>query len=100
MASQAILGIVLFCLGFPDQALARSNPGIADARRLVHQPSLAITLAFGARLLSLVEDNAALDELANELIAVATEQGFPLWRAFGTIYRGWFKVNNGKVAEG
>ena len=51
-------------------------------------------------LLSLVGDNAALDERADELVAVATEQGFPFWRAQGTIYRGWVKVKNGDVAEG
>jgi predicted ATPase len=31
---------------------------------------------------------------------VATEQGFPHWRAVGTIFRGWVKVKNGDVAEG
>jgi len=31
---------------------------------------------------------------------VATEQGFPHYRAEGTIYRGWGKVKNGNVAEG
>ena len=31
---------------------------------------------------------------------MATEQGFPYWRALGTIYRGWVKVKNGDVAEG
>jgi predicted ATPase len=31
---------------------------------------------------------------------VATEQGFPQYRAMGTIYRGWVKVNKGHVAEG
>jgi predicted ATPase len=31
---------------------------------------------------------------------VAIEQGFPVWRAQGTIYRGWVKVKNGDVAEG
>ena len=98
--SQAFLGIVLFCLGFPDQALARSNAAIAEARRLAHPPSLAASLAIGARLLSLVGDNAALDERADQLVAVATEQGFPYWRALGTIYRGWVKVKNGDVAEG
>jgi hypothetical protein len=30
--SHAILGMVLFCLGFPDQALAWSNAGITEAR--------------------------------------------------------------------
>ena len=37
----------------------------------------------GARLLSLVGDDAALDERADQLVAVATEQGFPYWRAHG-----------------
>ena len=31
---------------------------------------------------------------------MATEQGFPLWRALGTIYRGWVKVKNGDVTRG
>jgi adenylate cyclase len=34
--SQAWLGIVLLCLGFPDQALARSNAAIAEAQRLAY----------------------------------------------------------------
>jgi hypothetical protein len=37
---------------------------------------------------------SALDERADQLIAVATEHGFPLWGAQGTIYRGWAKVKN------
>jgi predicted ATPase len=98
--SQAYLGIVLFCLGYPDQALARSGAAIAEARRLAHPPSLAASLTIGTRLLSLDGDNAALDERADQLIAVATEQGFPFWRALGTIYRGWGKVKNGDAAEG
>jgi predicted ATPase len=57
-------------------------------------------LATGIRLLSLVGDDAALDVRAHELIAVATEQGFPHWRAQGTINRGWVKVKNGDVTEG
>jgi hypothetical protein len=61
VASQAFLGIVLFCLGFPDRALAQSNAAIAEARRLAHPPSLAGSLTIGARLLSLGGDNAAVD---------------------------------------
>ncbi len=98
--SQGLLGIVFFCLGYPDKALARSNAAIAEARSLAHRPSLALSLSFGASLLSLVGDDAALDERADELVAVATDQGFPAWRAAGTIYRGWITVKNGDVAEG
>jgi hypothetical protein len=82
------LRIVLFCLGYPDQALARSNAAIAEERKLAHPRSLAVSLTYGSRLLSLVGDDAALGERADQVIAVATEQGFPVWCAAGTIYRG------------
>ena len=98
--SQALLAVVLFCLGFPDQALAQSNAAIAEARRLAHPLSLAVTLGVGSILLSLVGDDAALGERADQLVAVATEQGFLQWRAHGTILRSWVKVKNGDVTEG
>jgi predicted ATPase len=97
---QPFLGIVLFCLGFPDQALAQSNAAIAEARRLAHPASLAGSVGLVAVLLSLVGDNAALDERTEEFVAVAAEQGFPYWVAAGTIFRGWVKVKNGDVTEG
>jgi len=98
VSSQAELAIVLFCLGFPDQALAQSNAAIAEARTLAHPPSLAVSLAANARLLSLVGDNTALDDRAAQLVAVTTEQGFPYWGAQGTIWLGWVQVKNGDMA--
>jgi predicted ATPase len=98
--SQLLLGIVLFCLGYPDQGLAQSNAAIAEARRLAHAPSFAQSLTFGSRLLSLVGDIVGLDERAEQLVAVTTERRFPFYRALGTISRGWVKVKNGEVAEG
>jgi predicted ATPase len=98
--SQLLLGIVLFCLGYPDQGLAQSNGAIAEARRLAHAPSFAQSLTFGSRLLSLVGDIVGLDERAEQLVAVTTERRFPFYRALGTISRGWVKVANANVAEG
>jgi hypothetical protein len=40
------------------------------------------------------------DEWTDQQVAVTTEQGFPLWHARGTIFRGWVKVKNGNVADG
>jgi predicted ATPase len=99
LAAQAHLGIVLFCLGFPDQALARSRAAIAEARQLAHPRSLAVTLALGCRLLVLVGDDAALSRRADELASLATEQGFAVG-AQGTVYRGWVKVKRHDLAEG
>jgi class 3 adenylate cyclase/predicted ATPase len=100
VASQAFLAIVLFCLGCPDQAFARSTAAIAEARRLAHPPSLAVSLTNAARLLSFTDNDAALPAWAGELETTAAEQGFLLWRATGTIYRGWARVKNGDVVEG
>ena len=97
---RGFLGLALFCLGFPDQALAQSNAAIPEARRLAHPPSLAVSLTLGARLLSLVGDDAALDERADQLVAVTTEQGFAYWCAAGDIFRGWAKAKNGDLTEG
>ena len=100
LGARGQLGIALFCLGFPDQALVQIDAAIDEALTLAHPPSLAASLAQGCRLLSLYGDNAFLDERAGQLIAVATEHGFPLYRALGTIYRGWGKASTGDVAEG
>jgi class 3 adenylate cyclase/predicted ATPase len=100
VVAQVMLEIVLFCLGFPDQARVQSNAAIAEARRLAHPPSLATSLSMAIRLHWLVGDSTALDELAEELVAVAAEHDFGQFRAQGTICRGWVKVENGDVAEG
>jgi len=98
--SQTNLGLVLFCLGFPDQALTQRSAAVAEARRLAHPPSLALSLGIGTIALSLVEDNGALEERADELVSVAAEHGFSLYTAAGTILGGWAKVKNGNVMEG
>ena len=98
--SQANLGNVLFCLGFPDQALAYGDAAIAEARSLAHPPSLAVSLSYGTRLLSLVGDNAILGAWADQMVVMTTDQGFPQWRAQAEIYRGWVKVKSGDVTDG
>jgi predicted ATPase/class 3 adenylate cyclase len=100
VVARAYLGFVLLCLGLPDQALTRTSAAIAEARTLAHPPTLASSLMVGAMLLSLIGDNRALNERADELVAVAVEQGVPWWHTVGTVYRGWVKVKNGNVAGG
>jgi tetratricopeptide (TPR) repeat protein len=76
--SRALLGIVLFCLGHPDQALARSNRAIAEGRRLglVNQGALAGSLSYGTMLLSLVGDNAVQDEWVEQLVLNCIEERY------------------------
>ena len=99
LSARGQLGIALFCLGFPEQALAQSNAAIAEALALAHAPTVATSLALAARLLCLTGDTAALDQRVDQLVLVAAEQSFPAYRAVGAIYRGWGKVMSGDVAE-
>jgi predicted ATPase len=98
--SLGFLAIVMFSLGYPDQAVALSASAIAEERRSAYLPSLANGLAIHNIFLSLVGDDATLNERADELVAVATEQGFPHLRAVGAIFRGWVNVKRHDVAEG
>jgi predicted ATPase len=100
VVAQLALGLVLLCLGFPEQAAAHTNAAVAEARRLAHPASLASSLMLGAVSLSHAGDDALLGQWADELVAGAIEQSFAFWRAPGTIYRGWARAKNGDVAEG
>jgi predicted ATPase len=51
-------------------------------------------------LLVLLGDTSVRGEWIDEQVAIAVEQGFPLWRAQGTTYRGWVKAKKGNVVEG
>jgi predicted ATPase len=100
LSAKGVLGFVLFCLGYPDQAMAQATAAVTGARRPAHPPSLAAGLAFDATRLSLMGDHVALGEVVDELVAVTTEQGFPFWSAQATVFRGWVKAKNGEVAAG
>jgi predicted ATPase len=99
-ASRGILGIDMLILGYPDHALACSASAIAEDRTSVHPPSLANDLAVRNIVLSLIGDDRAMNGCADELVALAAEQGFPLWSALGATFRGWAKVKTGDVVEG
>jgi predicted ATPase len=100
VVAQGYLGVAFLCLGFPDQAMIQTNGAVAEARKLAHSPSLASALMISVIFLSIVGDNRVLDDRVDDLVAVATEQAFPQWRAFGTIYRGFVKAKNGDLVEG
>jgi len=57
-------------------------------------------LSDGTVVLALVGDSAALNEWADELLALASDQGFPYFRALGTIGLGWARIMNGDVTAG
>ncbi len=98
--TQIFLGLALLCLGFPDQAAQRAQATLAEARRLAHPTSLANTLAFAGLQASIIEDYAALDRWAEEMMALATEQGLPFYQALALMFRGRVRIRNGDGTGG
>jgi predicted ATPase len=87
--------------GYPDQALKRSREALTLARELSHPYSLAYALTSGAAWLhQFRREWQTAQEWAEVVIALCTEQGFPLWLAWGTILRGWALTEQGQVGEG
>jgi predicted ATPase len=83
---------VLF-LGYLDQARSRRCEALTEARRLSPYN----------RALALGSSTWYADwtiEDADELLALANEQGFALWDAVGTIMRGWCLSIRGQGAQG
>ncbi|SOE85471.1 adenylate/guanylate cyclase [Burkholderia sp. YR290] len=90
----------LWCLGYPDQANRRSQEALALARKMSHPFSLARCLVFTAELNYLKGETQLTRECAESAIALSTEQGFPLFSAWGTILRGWALAEQGSHEEG
>jgi class 3 adenylate cyclase/predicted ATPase len=92
----------LWFLGHKDQALTRNEQAVALARGLSppHPYSLAVALSFSAWLHQLFRDRQRTQELAQEAIALSTENEFVFWTLMGMILQGWAVTEGGAGADG
>jgi predicted ATPase/class 3 adenylate cyclase len=90
----------LLWLGYPDQALQRHHEALILARELSHPFSLVRTLSSAAMFYQYRREAQTSREQAEAAITLATEQGFPIWTALGTISRGGALAAQGEGAEG
>jgi tetratricopeptide (TPR) repeat protein len=90
----------LWCLGYPDQALKRSQETIELVREFDHPFSLADVLCYGGCLFNqMCRDAEALRENAEALIRLAKEKKYPGWLGFATTYRGKALAMQGHIRE-
>jgi predicted ATPase len=90
---------MLWFLGYPEQALHRSQQARTLARELAHPTSQAMTLHFATRLRQLRRDVPETHELAEALIAFTTEHGMAHSLANETFVRGWALFQQGQGGE-
>ena len=90
----------LVYLGFADQALARVRQAVALAQRCGHAFSMAYALHFSAVMHLNRREAEATREQAQALLALATEQDFPVFRAWAAVFLGCALAEQGQPAEG
>jgi len=100
VACQSFAAWPIWVLGYPDQALQSVNEALTLAQELTHPFSLAYALTMAAVVYQFHREAQAVQERAQELIALSTEQGFPLWLAYGTVLRGWALTALGERSAG
>jgi predicted ATPase len=94
------LAATLTYLGFIDQGRSRMNEALADARRLGHVHSLVFTLGHVCWVEWAASSPREAQQHATELVALASEHGFPLWLGWGIVHRGWSLAALGQAQEG
>jgi class 3 adenylate cyclase/predicted ATPase len=90
----------LWFLGYPDQALARSQEAVTLAQQSAHPFSLSYALSVAAMFHQLRREGRTTQERAEAAITLATAQGFPLWVAYSAVLRSWALAHQGQAQEG
>jgi predicted ATPase len=96
----SIAALVLWLLGYPDQALKKNQEALALAQQLSHAHSQAYALSFTAFFHQLRREVEATYERAESAVQLASEKGFRLWIGMGAVYRGWALTERGELNEG
>jgi predicted ATPase len=97
-AGRIFAAMVLWLLGYPEQARERSQEHLALARERARPPNLTVALFWAAWLHLYRREGPLAQERA--CISLATEYGFALWVALGTIMRGGALVLQGQGEAG
>ena len=94
------LSLVLWMLGYPDQAVQKVQQALALAQQCEDAFSIAYAQTNGGFIHQHRGEGAVAWELAEAAIALATDQGLPFWRAGGLIARGAALVEQGQPEAG
>ena len=93
-------GQALWSLGYPEQALKRTEQGLALGRHIKHPGTLATTAAFAALAQQFCGNCSAVAELAETAVRISTGHDFAFPKGMGTILGGWALTQMGRREEG
>jgi predicted ATPase len=91
---------ILWLLGYPDQALQKSQEALTLIQELSHPFSLASALDFTALLHQFCREPRKARELSEAAMALCTEQRITVYLEMGRIIRGWAVAVQGQGEDG
>jgi predicted ATPase len=100
VACQVFAAQGLWCLGYPDRALAGIQAALTLARQLAHPVVLMHAVDFAAWVHQCRREGQRAREQAEAAIALATEHKIAFFLAHATILGGWALIELGQGAEG
>lgn len=100
VACFAYLAWTLWFLGYPEQAWQRSREALMLACEVAHPFSVGFALDLMATLHQSCGAIEAARDRAHDLLALAREQEFELWKATGAVTQGWTFVHAGEMERG
>jgi predicted ATPase len=92
--------IVLWLLGYPDQALTRSRAALTLAQEINHPLSTAVIWIRDIMLYQFLHEAQTVQQRAEALIALCNEQGFLAFLEGAIIWRGWALAEQGQTEDG
>jgi predicted ATPase len=95
-----MLALVLWVLGYPDQAVQQSQEALTLAHALAHPYGLANTLYLSCILHNNRREWPTVQTHAEAMLALATEHGFTRYAAAGAWWRGSALAAQGEGVEG
>ncbi|CAG2151595.1 hypothetical protein [Cupriavidus numazuensis] len=90
----------LWLLGYPDQACTRCQEALALSQTPSHPSDSADALLAAAQLRLFRGELEPAHDLAQALVALATDYALPYGLACGTMLTGWALAEEGRTAEG
>ncbi len=100
----ADIGVTALCVwawalwhrGYPEQARKAADEALRQARRSAHLLTLAYALLYIGRMAISARRAVEVEELANELVALASEHRFAFFLRWGLMFQGWAMAQSGK----
>jgi len=100
VCAQGHAGLLLWTIGYPDQALERAHDSLRLADELSHPVTMAHALRYTAKAYLYRRDAQGVEKSADQLVALASEHNMVDSFALGTFMQGWALSQTGRHEDG